>query len=97
MLPTVIPQALVQCFSYWQDGIQTGMQYDGEIYTFVGKFSDKERLNVYQMSYDLEAQGKALCITVQGSHYSLWQALRTAPQDAPQDTSQTSAPEAKAS
>ena len=94
MLPTVIPQELVHCFSYWQDGIQTGMNYGGEIYMLVNKFSDQERLNVYQMSYDLEAQGKALCITVQGSNYMLWQALRPAK---PKNNSQPSSTSALAS
>lgn len=94
MLPTVIPQELVNCFSYWQDGIQTGMNYDGELYTLVSRFSDQERLNVYQMSYDLEAQGKALCITVKGSNYMLWQALRSSK---PKNNSQSSSASALAS
>lgn len=77
MLPTVISQDVVRCFSYWQEGIQTGMFHNGEIYTLVGRFSMQDRLSAYQTSFDLADQGNVLCITVDNANYYLWKALRS--------------------
>jgi hypothetical protein len=76
MLPTIVAHDLVRCFSYWQEEIQQGMFYRGELYTLVKRFSADERLQAYQASMDLDEQGKALCMTVDASGYYLWKTLR---------------------
>jgi len=77
ILPIVIPEDMIKPFCYWQDSIQFGMSYQGELYTQVKRYGSHQRLEAYEHAYQISETGWSVCITVTDRNYVLWRNLRS--------------------
>ena len=76
MLPSVIPESVIETFKYWQDQIKVGMYYQNELYMQVKSYKSTERLKAYDHAYQLSEEGVHVCLTASDKGYCLWQNLR---------------------
>lgn len=77
MLPSVIPEALIAAFKYWQEGVKVGMFYNNELFTQVKTYNLADRLAAYEDACELSDQGIQVCVTVSDREYCLWQSLKS--------------------
>lgn len=75
--PQVIDEKLVPLFKYWNDGIQEGMCYRGELYAHVRSYYPKERLQAYELACEMAQKGVETCVTCSKLRYAVWVNLRS--------------------
>lgn len=74
--PLVVREDLVNCFKYWDEEIQEGMSFKGELYTRFRSFSAANRLDAYGLAYEQIESDKTVCVTVSETRYVIWVCLR---------------------
>lgn len=79
--PLVLDEGLVIPFKYWDEGIQSGIRYNNELYAHHQSFSPNERLKAYEVAYAQTEQGIRVCITVSKICYTVWLSLRSLSQE----------------
>ncbi len=73
----VVVEGLVTHFKYWNETIQDGIQYQGDLYKYVRTYPIMERLQAFAEAQEYAATGNKVCITVSKENYTLWMGLRT--------------------
>jgi hypothetical protein len=73
----VVVEGLVTRFKYWNETIQDGIQYQGDLYTCVKTYPVAERLQAFAEGQEYTAAGSKVCITVSKEKYTLWVGLRS--------------------
>ena len=84
MLPSVINENLVQMFKYWNEGIQEGMNHQGELYSHIQSYPPDARLQAYELGCEMAQKGVQICVTCSQSGYKVWRNLKSAMVAAPQ-------------
>ncbi|NJN22588.1 MAG: hypothetical protein HC812_17195 [Leptolyngbya sp. RL_3_1] len=59
----VVVEGLVTRFKYWNETVQEGIQYQGDLYTCVKTYSVAERLQTFAEGQEYIAAGSKVCIT----------------------------------
>lgn len=77
MSPSVLSEDLVRRFKYWNDGIQEGMNHNGELYALVRSYSLKARLQAYELGCSMSETGIDTCVTCSNSGYTVWMNLKS--------------------
>ena len=84
MLPTndqsalpVVVENLVTRFKYWDQTIQEGIQYRGDLYKCVKAYAVTERAQAFAEGQAYVMQRQKVCITLSEKSYTLWVCLRT--------------------
>ena len=76
MISPILKENTVSVFSYWSDGIQQGMRYQGELYALLESFPCVERSQAYQKACHWCDRGLKICITRTESDYRVWVNLK---------------------
>lgn len=77
MLPLVIDQQQVFTFKFWfNDQIQTGMQFQNELFCQIASVDLTLRSQAYQRACKLAQQGLHLVITCTSNECCIWASLR---------------------
>ncbi len=76
IIPVVI-ENLVTHFKYWDNAIQDGIQYQGDLYTRIKTYSQSERLKAFSEGQEYVSTGSKVCITVAKYEYTIWVELRS--------------------
>lgn len=76
-LPLLIKEDLAQPFSYWDQDICKGLNYNNELYTHFHSYPLTERLQAYEIANEKAEQGCKVCITVSQYQYTVWLSLRS--------------------
>lgn len=76
MMPPILKENTVNLFSYWSNGIQQGMRYEGELYGLLESFPFVGRSQAYQKACHLCDRGVKTCITRSESSYRVWVNLK---------------------
>lgn len=77
MSPSVLSENLVRRFKYWNNGIQEGMNHNGELYALVRSYTLKARLEAYELGCSLSEKGIDTCVTCSNSGYAVWMNLKS--------------------
>ena len=76
MAPLVLNEQAIRPFSYWRDGIQSGMRYGSTLYSLYLSFPPADWLNAYNQACALSVQQIPVCVSYSSTQCVIWVDLR---------------------